>query len=42
MITADHRRFVDAGDNLSKAKEFNNAIREPLLPIPIDHVRNIT
>jgi len=38
-LRADHQRFLDAGGNLKKAKEFNNAIAEPFFSIPLQNVR---
>ena len=44
-IISDHHRFVAAGANLKRAKEFNNSIDEPFFrELPIDQVNtcNIT
>ena len=44
-IISDHHRFVAAGANLKRAKEFNNTIDEPFFrELPIDQVNtcNIT
>ena len=44
-ILSDHHRFVAAGANLKRAKEFNNAIDEPFFrELPIDQVNtcNVT
>ena len=38
-IREDNQRFVNAGNNLKRAKEFNNAIAEPFFSIPLDQVR---
>lgn len=37
-IRSDHLRFVAAGNDLKKAKLFNNAIVDHFFDIPIDHV----
>lgn len=38
MLLADNERFKQDGELLAKAKFYNNAIREPLLKIPIKQV----
>ena len=40
-IKADNQLFIAAGGHLKNAKHFNNCIREPLLSIPLDHVRHL-
>ena len=37
-IKEDNKRFVEAGNDLKKAKDFNNAISEPFFDIPLDQV----
>lgn len=37
-IEADHKRFLDDGADMKKAKFFNNAITPHFFDIPIDHV----
>lgn len=37
-IKDDHQRFLEAGGDIKKAKEFNNCILEPLFDIPLSQV----
>ena len=34
----DHQKFLDAGGDIKKAKEFNNVIGEAFFPIPLEKV----
>ena len=40
ILTDDHRAFVAAGGDVSKVKEFNNALYEPFFDICIEQVLN--
>ncbi len=35
-LKEDHKRFLDAGGDIKKAKEYNNIIGTALFPIPLD------
>ncbi len=39
-LMEDHKKFVDAGADLKKAKEFNNVIGKAFFPIPLEKVYN--
>lgn len=38
-IVDNHKRFMQAGGDIKKAKEYNNCISEPFFFIPLSQVR---
>ena len=40
-LESDHQRFLEAGGDIKKAKEFNNVIGRAFFPISLDRVRYI-
>jgi hypothetical protein len=38
-LKADHRRFLDAGGNVKRAKYYNNVIGEYFFDIPLEQVQ---
>lgn len=41
-LVADYDRFKEAGSVISKAKQYNNCIRPPLINVPIDQVVSLS
>ena len=37
-IIDDNNKFQEGGSNLKKAKQYNNAIRQPMFKIPLEQV----